>query len=100
MSARRVARDGDIVFVDSESIGVIAKKVVCVNAIFEVFGEENFGAKLVVNNPCYNNVTSLFVSISSYLVSIISLEYFNPGLDRTFLNSLCFFIMNKEQLEI
>ena len=49
---------------------------------------------------CYNNVTKLFVFLSSYLMSIISLEYFNLGINRTFLNPLCFFIMNQEQLEI
>lgn len=38
--------------------------------------------------------------LSSYLMSVISLEYFNLGINRTFLNPLCFFIMNQEQLEI
>ena len=45
MSSRRVARHGDIVLVDSESVRIVAKEVVCINAIFEVFRKENLGAK-------------------------------------------------------
>ena len=48
MSSRRVARHGDIVLVDSESVRIVAKEVVCVNAIFEVFRKENLGANAIL----------------------------------------------------
>ena len=87
MSARRVARDCDIVFIYTVFVCVIAKEIVCVDAIFEVLRKKHFGAKSMVYNrhdSTHNGKTSC-VSVATTAV------VYHPTSPGDINNKRCFF---------